>query len=57
MGVHEVEHDIPVSGGVSGGGNSSRPGPVVARPAEPDEALVRQLDWDSPLSAAPPEES
>ncbi|MGW2650490.1 FAD-dependent oxidoreductase [Streptomyces sp. NPDC001393] len=53
-----VEHNITVSGGISrGGGNSSRPGPVVARPAEPDEALVRQLDWDSPLSAAPPEES
>ncbi|AOR36849.1 monooxygenase [Streptomyces fodineus] len=52
-----VEHNISVSGGISRGGrNASRPGPVVARPAEPDEALLRQLAWDSPLSAPPPEE-
>ncbi|WP_323375423.1 FAD-dependent oxidoreductase [Streptomyces sp. RB17] len=52
-----VEHNITVSGGISRGGrNPARPGPVVARPAEPDEALVRQLAWDSPLSAAPPEQ-
>ncbi|WP_369395398.1 FAD-dependent oxidoreductase [Streptomyces sp. CG1] len=52
-----VEHNITVSGGISRGSrNPSRPGPVVARPMEPDEALIRQLAWDSPLSAVPPEE-
>lgn len=52
-----VEHNITVSGGISRGSrNPSRPGPVAARPTEPDEALIRQLAWDSPLSAVPPEE-
>ncbi|OLZ74614.1 monooxygenase [Streptomyces sp. IMTB 2501] len=52
-----VEHNITVSGGISRGSrNPSRPGRVMARPMEPDAALIRQLAWDSPLSAAPPEE-
>ncbi|MFD8387946.1 FAD-dependent oxidoreductase [Streptomyces sp. NPDC059680] len=52
-----VEHNITVSGGISRGSrDTSRPGPVVAPPAEPDEALVRQLAWDSPLAAPAPEE-
>ncbi|MEU9479798.1 NAD(P)/FAD-dependent oxidoreductase [Streptomyces sp. NPDC048191] len=52
-----VEHNITVSGGISRGGrNPSGPGPVVARPGGPDETLIRQLAWDSPLSAAPPEQ-
>jgi hypothetical protein len=51
-----VEHNITISGGISRGGrNPSRPGPVVARPAEPDQTLIRQLAWDSPLSADPAE--
>ncbi|MGW5431509.1 FAD-dependent oxidoreductase [Streptomyces sp. NPDC004059] len=51
-----VEHNITVSGGISRGGrNPSRPGPVVARPTEPDQTLIRQLAWDSPLSADPAE--
>ncbi|KUN09713.1 monooxygenase [Streptomyces yokosukanensis] len=53
-----VEHNITVSGGISRGGrNPSRPGPIATRPAAPDEALIRQLVWDSRLSAAPPEEA
>ncbi|MER6738730.1 FAD-dependent oxidoreductase [Streptomyces puniciscabiei] len=53
-----VEHNITVSGGISRGGrNPSGPGPVLARPAEPDEALIRQLAWDTPLPANPPEET
>ncbi|MGW2419690.1 FAD-dependent oxidoreductase [Streptomyces sp. NPDC001709] len=52
-----VEHNITVSGGISRGTpDRSGPAPVVARPTEPDEALIRQLAWDTPLSAAPPEE-
>ncbi|MEU6511798.1 FAD-dependent oxidoreductase [Streptomyces sp. NPDC046942] len=52
-----VEHNITVSGGISRAGHDqARPGPVVARPAEPDAALLRQLAWDSPLSATPSEE-
>ncbi|WP_330336244.1 FAD-dependent oxidoreductase [Streptomyces sp. NBC_00557] len=51
-----VEHNITVSGGLSRGTRSpSRPAPAVSRPMEPDEALIRQLAWDSPLPAAPPE--
>ncbi|GHE06254.1 FAD-dependent oxidoreductase [Streptomyces alanosinicus] len=52
-----VERNISVSGGISRGSRTpSRPGPVLARPTAPDEALIRQLDWDTPLPAAPPEE-
>ncbi|MEV5880638.1 FAD-dependent monooxygenase [Streptomyces sp. NPDC052101] len=52
-----AEHNITVSGGISRGSRTpSRPGPVAARTAAPDEALIRQLAWDSPLSAAPPEQ-
>ncbi|MEU6671965.1 NAD(P)/FAD-dependent oxidoreductase [Streptomyces sp. NPDC046727] len=51
-----VEHNISVSGGLSRGTRTpSRPAPVMARPAEPDERLIGQLAWDVPLSAAPPE--
>ncbi|MER6028851.1 FAD-dependent oxidoreductase [Streptomyces sp. NPDC001851] len=51
-----VEHNITVSGGISRGTRTpSRPSPVMARPAEPDEALIRQLAWDIVLPAAPPE--
>ncbi|WP_407699519.1 FAD-dependent oxidoreductase [Streptomyces broussonetiae] len=53
-----VERNITVSGGMSRAGHgSARPGLAVARPAEPDAALIRQLAWDTPLSAAPPKES
>ncbi|MGW3209826.1 FAD-dependent oxidoreductase [Streptomyces sp. NPDC001135] len=52
-----VEHNITVSGDISRGGRTpSRPSPVAARPPEPDEALIRQLSWDSPLPAVPPEQ-
>ncbi|MGV4980769.1 FAD-dependent oxidoreductase [Streptomyces sp. NRAIS4] len=52
-----VEHNITVSGGISRGTpDRTGPAPVVARPTEPDEALIRQLAWDTPLSAAPSEE-
>ncbi|MEU6773705.1 FAD-dependent oxidoreductase [Streptomyces sp. NPDC046759] len=52
-----VEHNITVSGGLSRGiREPSRPAPVVGRPAEPDETLIRQLAWHSPLPAAPPEQ-
>ncbi|MFI5972396.1 FAD-dependent oxidoreductase [Streptomyces sp. NPDC051452] len=45
-----VEHNITVSGGISRGTHTpSRPTSKTARPVEPDEALVRQLDWDTPL--------
>ncbi|MYX94568.1 NAD(P)-binding protein [Streptomyces sp. SID486] len=51
-----VEHNITVSGGLSRGTRApSTPAPATARPAGPDESLVRQLDWDTPLPAAPPE--
>ncbi|MFI9252084.1 FAD-dependent oxidoreductase [Streptomyces sp. NPDC053069] len=50
-----VEQNITVSGGISRGSHApSRPSPVVARPAEPDEALIHQLAWDILLPAAPP---
>ncbi|WP_229854174.1 FAD-dependent oxidoreductase [Streptomyces filipinensis] len=50
-----VEHNITVSGGLSRGTRTpSGPAPVAARPVEPDEALLRQLAWDSPLPADPP---
>ncbi|WP_225823678.1 FAD-dependent oxidoreductase [Streptomyces naphthomycinicus] len=49
-----VEHNITVSGGLSRGTRAaSGPAPVVARPAEPDERLLRQLAWDVPLPAGP----
>ncbi|MBL1104171.1 FAD-dependent monooxygenase [Streptomyces sp. 5-8] len=49
-----VEHNITVSGGLSRGTRTpSGPAPVMARPAEPDEQLIRQLAWDTPLAAAP----
>jgi 2-polyprenyl-6-methoxyphenol hydroxylase-like FAD-dependent oxidoreductase len=52
-----VEHNITVSGGISRGTRGpARPGPVMARPAEPDEALIRQLHWDTALAADPLEE-
>lgn len=52
-----VEHNITVSGGITRGGTDpARPRPVIARPADPDAGLIRQLAWESPLSAAPPEE-
>lgn len=52
-----AERNVAVSGGISRAGHSTvRPGPVMARPADPDEALIRQLAWDIPLSAAPAEE-
>ncbi|MGW1910122.1 FAD-dependent oxidoreductase [Streptomyces sp. NPDC002076] len=52
-----VEHNITVSGALTRGGTDpARPRPVIARPADPDAALIRQLAWDRPLSAAPPEE-
>ncbi|MEU6595247.1 monooxygenase, partial [Streptomyces sp. NPDC046881] len=51
-----AEHNITVSGGLSRGARTpSGPAPVAARPAGPDERLLRQLDWDTPLSAVPPE--
>ncbi|MGN5381669.1 FAD-dependent oxidoreductase [Streptomyces lasalocidi] len=53
-----AERNVAVSGGISRAGHrSARPGAAVARPADPDAALVRQLAWDTPLSATPPEES
>ncbi|KOV56185.1 FAD-dependent oxidoreductase [Streptomyces sp. MMG1121] len=53
-----VERNITVSGSLSRGGSKpARQGsPVVARPTAPDEGLIRQLDWNTPLSAVPPEE-
>ncbi|MFC0051780.1 FAD-dependent oxidoreductase [Streptomyces actinomycinicus] len=51
-----VEHNITVSGGLSRGTRTpSAPAPVMARPAEPDGRLLRQLAWDAPLTAVPPE--
>ncbi|MFI0228439.1 FAD-dependent oxidoreductase [Streptomyces sp. NPDC017086] len=51
-----AEHNITVSGGLSRGTRApSGPAPVVARPAGPDERLLAQLAWDTPLSAVPPE--
>ncbi|MFI2205094.1 FAD-dependent oxidoreductase [Streptomyces sp. NPDC020192] len=53
-----VERSISVSGVLSRGSRDpARPAPVVARPADPDAALIRQLAWDSPLSATAPEDS
>ncbi|MCH0559208.1 FAD-dependent oxidoreductase [Streptomyces sp. MUM 16J] len=52
-----AEHNITVSGGISRGTyTSSRPAPVMPRPAAPDEELIRQLSWNTPLSDVPPEE-
>ncbi|MER6571262.1 FAD-dependent oxidoreductase [Streptomyces sp. NPDC001093] len=52
-----AERNITVSGTISRGSRDpARPGPVVARPADPDATLIRQLAWDSPLSAAPSEQ-
>ncbi|MFG2603558.1 FAD-dependent oxidoreductase [Streptomyces sp. NPDC048514] len=49
-----AEHNITVSGGISRGTHApSRPGPVAGRPAEADEALVRQLHWATTLAADP----
>ncbi|WP_189301498.1 FAD-dependent oxidoreductase [Streptomyces cinerochromogenes] len=49
-----TEHNITVSGGLSRGTRApSRPAPVAARPAGPDERLLRQLAWDTPLSPEP----
>ncbi|MFB0617621.1 FAD-dependent oxidoreductase [Streptomyces sp. AGS-58] len=46
-----VEHNITVSGGLSRGTRPpSGPAAVMARPAEPDEELIRRLAWDEPLS-------
>ncbi|WP_030984413.1 FAD-dependent oxidoreductase [Streptomyces sp. NRRL WC-3744] len=51
-----TEHNITVSGGLTRGTRTpSRPAPGTAPPAGPDEQLIRQLAWDAPLSAAPPE--
>ncbi|MFF8726897.1 FAD-dependent oxidoreductase [Streptomyces sp. NPDC015171] len=51
-----VEHNTTVSGGLSRGtGTPSRPAPGKDRAAGPDERLIRQLAWDTPLSAVPPE--
>ncbi|QTE02789.1 FAD-dependent oxidoreductase [Streptomyces cyanogenus] len=51
-----VEHNITVSGGLSRGTRTpSGPAPVMAPPAGPDERLLCQLAWDTPLSAVPPE--
>ncbi|MEU0007899.1 NAD(P)/FAD-dependent oxidoreductase [Streptomyces sp. NPDC006314] len=50
-----VEYNITVSGGISRGSRTpSRPAPVKT-PMAPDEALIRQLVWDTTLSAEPPE--
>ncbi len=49
-----VEHNITVSGGLSRGSRTpSRPAPGPPRPAEPDERLLRQLAWNSPLPGEP----
>ncbi|WP_030739417.1 NAD(P)/FAD-dependent oxidoreductase [Streptomyces sp. NRRL S-31] len=49
-----VEHNITVSGGLSRAAPApAGPAPVVARPAEPDEPLLRQLAWDVKLPAEP----
>ncbi|MET9452598.1 FAD-dependent oxidoreductase [Streptomyces cinerochromogenes] len=49
-----AEHNITVSGGLSRGTRTpSRPAPAAARPAGPDERLLRQLAWDTPLSPEP----
>ncbi|MEU7413614.1 FAD-dependent oxidoreductase [Streptomyces sp. NPDC042638] len=51
-----VEHNITVSGGLSRGTRApSGPAGATARPAGPDERLIRQLAWHTPLSDVPPE--
>ncbi|MEU0335126.1 NAD(P)/FAD-dependent oxidoreductase [Streptomyces sp. NPDC006193] len=51
-----VEHNISVSGGLSRGRRPpSRPAAPAARPAEPHAQLIRQLAWNTQLSAAPHE--
>ncbi|MBB5931406.1 FAD-dependent oxidoreductase [Streptomyces echinatus] len=51
-----AEHNITVSGGLSRGTRTpSGPAPVMARPTGPDERLLGQLAWDTPLSAVPSE--
>ncbi|MEV5174438.1 NAD(P)/FAD-dependent oxidoreductase [Streptomyces flaveolus] len=51
-----TEHNMTVSGGLTRGTRTpSRPAPGTAPPTGPDEQLIRQLAWDTPLSAAPPE--
>ncbi|MEU3522603.1 FAD-dependent oxidoreductase [Streptomyces sp. NPDC038707] len=46
-----AERNVTVSGALS----RNATGTVTARPAEPDARLLRQLAWDTPLSAVPPE--
>ncbi|AEY93508.1 putative monooxygenase [Streptomyces hygroscopicus subsp. jinggangensis 5008] len=51
-----AEHNITVSGGLTRGTRApSRPAPGTPPPTGPDERLIRQLAWDTPLSATPPE--
>ncbi|MFH8336650.1 FAD-dependent oxidoreductase [Streptomyces sp. AM6-12] len=46
-----VEHNITVSGGISRGTHApARPAAPDHRPDHQDEELIRQLDWDTPLS-------
>ncbi|MGA5036872.1 FAD-dependent oxidoreductase [Streptomyces capoamus] len=51
-----AEHNITVSGGLSRGTRTpSGAAPAMSRPAGPDARLLRQLAWNTPLSAVPPE--
>ncbi|POX61664.1 monooxygenase [Streptomyces sp. Ru62] len=51
-----TEHNITVSGGLTRGTRTpSRPAPGTPPPTGPDERLIRQLAWNTPLSATPPE--
>lgn len=53
-----TEHNITVSGGLTRGTRTpSRPAPGTPPATGPDERLIRQLAWDTPLSATPPEPS
>ncbi|MGW4566812.1 FAD-dependent oxidoreductase [Streptomyces sp. NPDC004561] len=46
-----VEHNITVSGGISRGTHTaSGPADRAQRSTHPDEELIRQLDWNTPLS-------
>ncbi|MEW2286112.1 hypothetical protein [Streptomyces sp. NPDC047841] len=47
-----AERNIAVSGGLTRG---TRPAPGTPPSAGSDERLIRQLTWDTPLSAPPPE--
>lgn len=49
-----VEHNTTVSGNISRGVHTpSRPAGATPAPRRADDELVRQLDWDSPIPAAP----